>query len=73
MKTIGKMVDEKVDIPSRFTIMFHSVISDGKYKFLTQNDGFHLAKTPMEMFDQLLIDNDMEEVRKIVLEYYGDE
>ena len=52
MKTIGNMVDDKVDIPSRFTIMFHSVISDGKYKFLTQNDGFHLAKTPMEMFDQ---------------------
>lgn len=72
LKTIGKMIDEKVDIPSRFTVMFHSMVVDGKFKLLTQNDGYHIAKTPMGMFDDLLIDNDMSEIKEAVLNYYSE-
>ena len=39
------------------------------YKFLTNTDGEHVAKTPMEMFEDLYIDNDMAEIIKVIDAY----
>lgn len=68
-KTIGKLLDEKITIEGMFTCVFHSMVVDDKFKFLTQNDGIHIAKTPMGMFDSKLIDNDLNEVIKKMKEY----
>jgi hypothetical protein len=71
MKTIGKMLDEKITIEGLFTIVFKTSVTDGKYSFSTQTNGQDTVKTPMGMFDKLLIDNDLKAVDKVIREYYG--
>lgn len=71
-KTIGKMLDEKITLEGMFTIVLHSLIVDNSYKFLTQNDGLHIAKSPMDMFDMALIDNDLLLVKEKMAEYSGE-
>jgi ABC-type polar amino acid transport system, ATPase component len=72
-KTIGKMLDDKICIEGMFTIVFHALTSDNKYKFLTQNDGVHVAKSPMGMFDQKYIDNDLKFVNDLIDQYFNDD
>ena len=39
------------------------------YKFITNNDGKCIAKSPMGMFEDLKIDNDLKEVIETVKKY----
>lgn len=71
MKTIGKMLDEKITIEGLFTIVMKTVVQDGRYMFSTQTNGQDTVKTPMGMFDQPLIDNDLRMVDMAIREYYG--
>jgi len=68
-KTIGKMIDQYNIIEGSFTFIFQSIISDSQYKFITNNDGQHMAKTPMGCFDEFLIDNDLNEIIKQIENY----
>ena len=43
-----------------------------KYTLITNTDGLCIAKTPMGMFEQLEIDNDLNEIIKIIDEYNND-
>lgn len=70
-KTVGKMVDQQICLEGMFTIVFHSITSDGKYKFLTQNDGVHVAKSPLGMFKERYIDNDLNEINGIIDEFFN--
>lgn len=70
LKTVGNMIDDKITFEGRFTIVLHTMIDDGNYKFLTQHNGYLLAKSPMGMFDSLIIDNDLKYVFQKVKEYY---
>lgn len=72
-KTIGKMLDDKVCVEGMFTVVLHSMVEDGQYMFLTQNNGQYLAKSPMGLFPTLLIDNNLEEIKEAMLAYYNDE
>lgn len=61
-------------IEKEFDIVLHAelIIGENKvasYKFRTQTDGIVPAKSPFEMFDSVLIENDMAEVLKAVAEY----
>lgn len=58
-KTIGKMLEDKITIEGMFTTIFHALVIDGQFKFLTQNDGTHIAKSPLDMFEDRYIDNDL--------------
>lgn len=69
-KTIGKLLDEKVCIEGLFTIALRSVFQNGNYHFVTQSDGKIVAKSPMGMFGDLLIDNDLLQVDNAIREYY---
>ena len=69
LKTIGKMLNEKVCLEGMFTIVLHSLIVDQEYKFMTQGDGTHIAKSPMNMFERL-IDNDLAKVKQSIEGYY---
>ncbi|MGN0966200.1 MAG: hypothetical protein ACI4OP_01225 [Candidatus Coprovivens sp.] len=40
-----------------------------EYKLLTNTDGIHVAKTPLGMFDKLKIDNDLNEIIKVIDAY----
>jgi AAA domain len=72
-KTIGKMLDEKITIEGLFTTVLHSRVVDGEYKFQTQYDGEFLAKSPMGMFEDHLIPNDLVSVKDAVENYFNDE
>ncbi len=71
-RTAGKMIDQYINIEGRFTYVFHSMIVDRQYRFLTNNDSTHMAKTPMGLFDDLFIDNDLLEITGR-MEQYADE
>lgn len=71
MKTIGKMLDEKITIEGLFTIVLKTVVHDRHYQFATQTNGQDTVKTPMGMFDDLLIENDLKMVDSTIREYYG--
>lgn len=67
VKTIGKMLDEKLVIEGCFDI----VILCENHKFVTQGNGQSTAKTPEEMFDDVEIANDLKLVDTKIREYYG--
>jgi len=63
-------------IEKEFDIVFHAEmhIDENKvphYQFRTQTDGVVPAKSPFEMFDNILINNDMAEILKKIKEYDG--
>lgn len=66
VKTIGKMLDEKLTVEGCFDI----VIYCQDHKFFTQSNGQSTAKTPEDMFD-LEIPNDLKAVDSAIREYYG--
>lgn len=69
-KTIGKVLDEKVCIEGMFTIVLRSLKVDKRYVFRTQSDGYDVSKSPMGMFDQEEIDNDLKVVDDTIRNYY---
>jgi hypothetical protein len=74
IKTIGKLLSEKVTLEGLFTYIFFTKVTEGddgrmQYKLVTNNDGKCLAKTPMGMFEELEIDNDLNEILKVIKEY----
>lgn len=71
VKTIGKMIDSQLGVAGLFTIVLESCIIDGEYKFLTHNiTGNSVVKTPMGMFEEDYIDNDLKIVLDTMKEYY---
>jgi hypothetical protein len=71
-KTIGKLLDEKVCLEGMFTIVLRAAINgQGKHVFATQSSGFDVAKSPMGMFNEIEIDNDLKAVDVAIREYYG--
>lgn len=71
VKTIGKLLDEKITVEGLFTVVLNTLIQDNKYYFETQNNGFNTTKSPLGMFDERLIDNDLKIVTEKINEYYG--
>jgi hypothetical protein len=72
-KTIGKMLDEKVCIEGMFSVVLHTVVTDGNYQFLTNQSNHYMAKSPMGMFNQLLIPNDLMLVSSSIENYLNDD
>lgn len=67
VKTIGKMLDEKLTVEGCFNI----VIYCKDQRFYTQSDGISTAKTPEGMFDSVEIPNDLKVVDARIREYWG--
>lgn len=70
-KTIGKMLDNYVTVEGKFTIVLKTVVQDGKYYFSTHNSGQDTVKSPLGMFAENYVDNDLKAVDAIIREYYG--
>ena len=70
-KTIGKMLSNQLVIEGLFSIVLRSVYKNGEYIFQTQNDGTSVCKSPIDMFEQKEMPNDLYEVDKLIREYYG--
>jgi len=69
-KTIGKMLDEKLTVEGLFSIVLMAQTDGKEHWFLTQNDGLSTVKSPMEMFADERIDNDLKLVDTTIREYY---
>lgn len=69
-KTIGKLLDEKVCIEGMFTIVLRCIEEGGKHLFVTQASSGAVSKSPMGMFGDLTINNDLAFVDKTIREYY---
>lgn len=66
VKTIGKMLDEKLTIEGCFDIVLYCQ----DHKFYTQSNGQSTAKSPEDMFE-LEIPNDLKAVDDAIRDYYG--
>ena len=69
-KTMGKMLDNQLTLEGLFSIVLICTTDGKTHSFITQSDGFTTAKSPMEMFTEV-IDNDLKEVDQTIREYYG--
>ena len=67
--TIGKLLDQKCNIEGLCTIVLHAMVKAGRHIFVTNSDGFDIAKSPEDMFD-LEIDNDLKAVDSRIREFY---
>lgn len=70
MKTIGKMLDEKITPEGLFTIALRTAVTDGRYQFTTRNNGSDTVKAPMGLFDAEKIDNDLAAIDAAICTYY---
>lgn len=71
IKTIGKMIDEKIVPEGMVTTVLYTRKNDDCYFFSTQNNGFNTAKSPEGMFDSELIPNDLNFVDDCMCSYYN--
>lgn len=69
-KTMGKLIDQCINVEGTCTIVLKTCVSDGKYNFLTQNSGKDTVKSPMGMFPSFAIDNDLKYVDDKIRNYY---
>lgn len=71
IKTIGKMLDEKITLEGMVTVCLRTHVNDGQYQFSTQNNGQDTVKSPMGLFEQPFIDNDLKFVDDQICDYWG--
>lgn len=69
-KTIGKLLDDKVNIEGMFTIVLRCVSDGMAHKFITQSADGAVSKSPIGMFEDVEIDNDLWYVDQQIREYY---
>lgn len=66
IKTLGKILNKMITIEGLFTyVLFTEVLqteTGPQYKFITNSDGTTTAKTPMGMYPEKYIDNDIQAV-----------
>lgn len=70
IKTIGRLLDEKICLEGLSTIVLQTNVSDGQYTFTTQNNGRNTVKSPYGMFPSYAIDNDLWYVDQKIRNYY---
>lgn len=71
MKTVGKMVDQTLVPEGYFTIVLRAVRVNGNYMFHTQTNGQDCCKSPIGMFPDELIENDLAAVDSIIKQFYA--
>ena len=48
-QTVGKMLDNQLNIEGLFPIVLECTYKDGEHVFVTNNDGFNIAKSPVDL------------------------
>lgn len=70
-KTLGKMLDQQLTVEGLFSIVLLAKADEKRHYFITQSDGTNPCKSPMGMFEDTEIDNDLKMVDDTIREYYG--
>lgn len=76
MKTAGKLLDSQIVLEGLFTITLYTHIDENKdgtttYEFVTNRWNKYPAKSPLDMFPDVRIPNNLEQVNQIIDEYYS--
>lgn len=75
MKTAGKMIDNQINLEGLFTVVLYTDVETkgekSEYSFITNKYKKYPAKSPVGMFSDLKIPNDLSIVLKSVKEYYS--
>lgn len=71
IKTIGKMLDEKITLEGMVTICLQTSVVNDQYVFQTKNNGNSTVKAPMDLFGDDHIENDLNAVDVSICEFYG--
>lgn len=69
-KTIGKLLDDKVNIQGMFTICIRSMFDNGNYIFRLKTNGQDCVKTPIGLFEEEQMENDLKLIDEKIREYY---
>ena len=69
-KTIGKMIDQTCPVESMFSIVLRSALFNSQYIFYTQNNGQDTCKSPIGLFSDQAIPNDLAAVDAAICDYY---
>jgi len=70
IKTIGKLLDEKIVMEGLVTIVLRTVVANGDYMFSTKNNGQDTVKSPIGLFESDLVENDLAMVDAAITAYY---
>jgi len=70
-KTIGKLLDDKCNIQGLFTICIRAMYDGNNYIFRLKTNGQDCVKTPIGLFDEDQMENDLKAVDDKIREYYG--
>lgn len=71
IKTIGKLLDEKITLEGMVTICLQTQVVNDNYIFMTKNNGHNTVKSPIGLFESEHIENDLKAVDDAIVEYYG--
>ena len=71
MMTVGKMVNDYLSLEGLFSVVLYTNVSKAndnkiKYEFVTNNDGKYPAKSPVGMFTETYIPNDLGLVSQLI-------
>lgn len=69
MKTTGKMISGKIVLEGLTNILLTTDVVDGRFLFRVQTDGTGV-KSPIGMFPEATMENDLKEVDKNIREFY---
>lgn len=74
MMTVGKMVNDYLTLEGLFSVILYTNVSKGadnkiQYQFVTNNDGKYPAKSPVGMFSETYIPNDLGYVSQLIDNY----
>lgn len=71
IKTLGKLLDDKIVLEGMFTTVLRTAVDGDNYLFSTHNSGSDTVKSPMGMFSEHFIENDLAAVDRTICEFYG--
>lgn len=69
--TIGKLLDEKVNLSGLVTICLKCAVVGGKHVFITQSNGSDICKSPEGMWEDIEIPNDLKSVDSRIRDYWN--
>lgn len=70
IKTIGKMLDEKITLEGMVTVCLQTAIINEQFVFMTKNNGQNTVKSPIGLFESEHIENDLNAVDQAICAYY---
>lgn len=70
MKTVGKLVDQHIVPEGFFTVVLRTEVINSNYTFRTQTNGQDCCKSPIDMFPDQHIPNDLKVVDDAICDFY---